>query len=142
MTSNISVIISSLVFLVDFSSSPIHAADPEEIRDFAPPPPCTPLDSEFFTFTKYRNIVINQTQFATVTPANVGMFPALSVLGIFNAFFTFPPGSVNVPRTHPRGTEILFVLEDCLEVGLTDTTEPVPNLFTQRLEKGDIFVFP
>ncbi|KAL2650523.1 hypothetical protein R1flu_018651 [Riccia fluitans] len=67
---------------------------------------------------------------------------ALSGLGVSNALLVYPPGSVNVPHTHPRGTETLFIIEGTLEVGLIDTTAPVPVLFTQTLQKDDIFVLP
>ncbi|KAL3679293.1 hypothetical protein R1sor_022249 [Riccia sorocarpa] len=107
----------SLLCLAAFFVLSAHGADPEEIRDFAPPPPGTNLDGNFFTFTKLRNINFDKGAFVNVT-------------------------TVNVPHTHPRGTETLFVIEGTLEVGLIDTTAPVPVLFTQTLKKDDIFVFP
>ncbi|KAG6546561.1 hypothetical protein Mapa_012110 [Marchantia paleacea] len=120
----------------------VHSADPEEIFDFAPPPNGATPDGSYFTFTKLRSIVANHGGFANVTAANVVGFPALSGLGVSNALLVFPPGSVNVPHTHPRGTETLFVIEGELDVGLIDTSAPVPRLFTQKLKKDDIFVFP
>lgn len=123
-------------------ASLVQAADPEEIRDFAPPPAGTPLDGNYFTSPKLRNLDVNQGPFANVTTVNVNDFPALSGLGVSNALLIYPAGSVNVPHTHPRGTETLFVIEGTLFVGLLDTALPVPNLFTQTLKEGDIFVFP
>ncbi|GJQ89885.1 germin-like protein 9-3 [Tanacetum coccineum] len=41
--------------------------------------------------------------------------------------------------THPRASELLFVLMDSLQVGFADIT---CKLFTERLHQGDIFVFP
>ncbi|KAL3690198.1 hypothetical protein R1sor_016507 [Riccia sorocarpa] len=98
-----STAVTTLLCLAAFAVLSVHAADPEEIRDLAPPPPG---------------------------------------LGVSNALLVYPPGSVNVPHTHPRGTETLFIIEGTLEVGLIDTTQPVPRLFTQTLQKDDIFVFP
>ncbi|KAK9994934.1 hypothetical protein SO802_024637 [Lithocarpus litseifolius] len=47
----------------------------------------------------------------------------------------------NPPHTHPRGTEILVVLEGTLFVGfVTSNTEN--RLFTKTLNKGEVFVFP
>ncbi|KAL3690121.1 hypothetical protein R1sor_016430 [Riccia sorocarpa] len=120
----------------------VHAADPEEIRDFAPPPNGTALNADYFTFKGLRNLDVASGAFANVTPANVKGFPALSGLGVSNALVLFPPGSVNPPHTHPRGTETLFIISGTLFVGLLDTTAPIPQLFTQTLQAGDIFVFP
>ncbi|KAL3689439.1 hypothetical protein R1sor_015748 [Riccia sorocarpa] len=149
-----STAVTSLFCLAAFLVLSAHAADPEEIRDFAAPPAGTALDGNYFTSTRLRNISVeNKGSFANVTAVNVNFFPALSGLGVSNALLIYPPGSVNVPHTHPRGTETLFItarmctvtlfiIEGCLEVGLIDTTAPVPVLFTQTLQKDDIFVFP
>ncbi|KAG6546558.1 hypothetical protein Mapa_012107 [Marchantia paleacea] len=120
----------------------VYAADPEEIRDFGHPSKGTPLNGNYFTFTKLRNIVVEQGAFANVTAANVNGFPALSGLGVSNALLSYPPGSVNVPHIHPRGTETLFIIKGTLHVGFIDTSVPVPRLFVQILQKDDIFVFP
>ncbi|CAD6238803.1 unnamed protein product [Miscanthus lutarioriparius] len=45
----------------------------------------------------------------------------------------------NPPHTHPRATEIIFVLEGTLEVGFITTAN---KLFTKTLTMGDVFVFP
>ncbi|KAL3689890.1 hypothetical protein R1sor_016199 [Riccia sorocarpa] len=46
----------------------------EEIRNFAPPPPGTKLDGNFFIFTKVRNINFDKGAFANVTTVNVSNF--------------------------------------------------------------------
>ncbi|CAD6238802.1 unnamed protein product [Miscanthus lutarioriparius] len=53
-----------------------------------------------------------------------------------SASLTTPP---NPPHTHPRATEIIFVLEGTLEVGFITTAN---MLFTKSLTMGDVFVFP
>ncbi|BBN15571.1 protein MpPR15l [Marchantia polymorpha subsp. ruderalis] len=142
MASRSALAVSTFLCLAALAALSAHAADPEEIRDFAPPADYAPPNASYFTFTELRNIDVKQGQFANVTNVNVVSFPVLSGLGVANALLVYPPGSVNVPHTHPRGTETLFVLEGTLEVGLIDTTLPVPVLFTQTLYKNDIFVFP
>ncbi|KAL3689441.1 hypothetical protein R1sor_015750 [Riccia sorocarpa] len=138
-----STAVTSLLCLTAFLVLSAHAADPEDIQDFAPPPEGTALDGNYFTSTRLRNVSVeNKGAFAIVTAVNVNFFPAISGLGVSNALLVYPPGSVNAPHTHPRGTETLFIIEGCLEVGLIDTTAPVPVLFTQTLQKDDIFVFP
>ncbi|KAL2994323.1 hypothetical protein AAZX31_10G159400 [Glycine max] len=44
--------------------------------------------------------------------------------------------------THPRGTEILVVLEGTLYVGFVASNQNDNRLFTKVLNKGDVFVFP
>lgn len=78
--------------------------------------------------------------FTTVTLVNVGVLPALQGLGMFTALLQFAAGEVNVPHTHPYGTQVLFVLEGTVvDVGLIDTTN---KLLTHTPKAGDIFVLP
>ncbi|KAL3679306.1 hypothetical protein R1sor_022262 [Riccia sorocarpa] len=97
-----STAVTVILCLAAFVVLSAHAANPEEIRDFAPPPPGTKLDGNFFTSTKLRNINFDKGAFANVTTVNVNNFPALSGLGVSNALLVYPPRSVNVPHTHPR----------------------------------------
>ncbi|WMV12286.1 hypothetical protein MTR67_005671 [Solanum verrucosum] len=57
----------------------------------------------------------------------------------------FAPYGLNPPHTHPRGTEVLAVLEGTLYVGFV-LSNPGPNmkneLFTKILHPGDVFIFP
>ncbi|WCJ24340.1 RmlC-like cupins superfamily protein [Euphorbia peplus] len=76
-----------------------------------------------------------------VTPVTVVQLPGLNTLGISMARVDFAPLGINPPHTHPRATEILTVLEGCLEVGFV-TSNPENRLITKLLNKGDVFVFP
>ncbi|KAL7255336.1 hypothetical protein ACSBR1_009479 [Camellia fascicularis] len=78
---------------------------------------------------------------STVTPVNVMQIPGLNTLGISLARIDFAPYGLNPPHTHPRGTEILVVLEGTLYVGFV-TSNPDNRLFTKVLYPGDVFVFP
>jgi oxalate decarboxylase/phosphoglucose isomerase-like protein (cupin superfamily) len=62
-------------------------------------------------------------------------------MGISLARIDYAPCGLDPPHTHPRGTEILTVLEGCLYVGFV-TSNPDNKLFTKVLNKGDVFVFP
>ncbi|GJS62204.1 germin-like protein 2-1 [Tanacetum coccineum] len=53
----------------------------------------------------------------------------------------YAPWGQNAPHTHPRATEILVVIEGSLLVCFV-TSNTDKKLFTKRLEKGDVFVFP
>ena len=74
-----------------------------------------------------------------VTAASVERLPGLNTLGVSMARIDFAPWGVNPPHTHPRATEIIFVLEGTLEVGFITTAN---KLFTKVVGKGDVFVFP
>ncbi|XP_073116931.1 putative germin-like protein 2-1 [Elaeis guineensis] len=77
---------------------------------------------------------------SNVTQVNVNQIPGLNTLGISLARLDFAPYGLNPPHIHPRGTEILVVLEGTLYVGFVTSN---PNqLFTKVLNKGDVFVFP
>lgn len=75
------------------------------------------------------------------TSVNVAQIPGLNTLGISLARIDYAPCGINPPHTHPRASEILTVLEGCLEVGFV-TSNPDNKLITKVLQKGDVFVFP
>ncbi|ERN01873.1 hypothetical protein AMTR_s00089p00121240 [Amborella trichopoda] len=76
-----------------------------------------------------------------VTPVNVMQILGLNTLGISLARIDFAPRGQNPPHTHPRGTEILTVLEGTLYVGFV-TSNPENSLISKTLNKGDVLVFP
>ncbi|CAL4969330.1 unnamed protein product [Urochloa decumbens] len=80
-------------------------------------------------------------QGSAVTPVNVAQIAGLNTLGISLARIDYAPYGLNPPHTHPRGTEILTVLEGSLYVGFV-TSNPDNKLLTKVLNKGDVFVFP
>ncbi|MED6220972.1 hypothetical protein PIB30_049914 [Stylosanthes scabra] len=78
-----------------------------------------------------------------VTPVSVNELPGLNTLGISLARIDFGAKGLNPPHTHPRGTEILIVIEGTLLVGFVTSNQNNTNqLFTKVLNKGDVFVFP
>ncbi|XP_030471971.1 germin-like protein subfamily 1 member 7 [Syzygium oleosum] len=77
-----------------------------------------------------------------VTQAFVNQFPGLNTLGISMARIDFAPGGLNPPHTHPRGTEVLVVVEGTLLVGFVTSNQLNNTLFTKVLYKGDMVVFP
>jgi quercetin dioxygenase-like cupin family protein len=78
---------------------------------------------------------------STVTLLNVDKILGLNTLGISLARIDFTPYGLNPPHIHPRGTEILVVLEGSLLVGFV-TSNTDNRLFTKVLNAGDVFVFP
>ncbi|KAF2289901.1 hypothetical protein GH714_039082 [Hevea brasiliensis] len=149
-------------FLVAFlllvlSSSYVFAYDPSSLQDF-----CVAIngskDGVFVNgkFCKNPNLTVAEDFFfpglnvpgntgnrvgSNVTLVNVDRIPGLNTLGISLARLDFAPyGGLNPPHIHPRGTEILVVVEGTLYVGFVTSN---PNrLFTKVLYPGDVFVFP
>ncbi|CAK9136590.1 unnamed protein product [Ilex paraguariensis] len=76
-----------------------------------------------------------------VTPVTVAQIGGLNTLGISMARLDFAPYGLNPPHTHPRGTEILTVMEGTLYVGFV-TSNPDNRLISKVLCQGDVFVFP
>ncbi|KAK2418966.1 rhicadhesin receptor [Trifolium repens] len=81
----------------------------------------------------------NNTFGSLVTAANVQKIPGLNTLGVSLARIDYAPGGINPPHTHPRATEIVFVLEGQLDVGFITTTNV---LIEKTIVKGETFVFP
>ena len=84
---------------------------------------------------------LNQVYTWHVNLVNIDKLPSLHyTLGISLARLDFAPHGLNPPHTHPRGTELLVVMEGTLFVGFVTSN---PNkLFTKVLSKGEFFVFP
>lgn len=76
-----------------------------------------------------------------VTPYNAAVIPGLNTLGVSLARIDLGPYGLNPPHLHPRGSEIITVLEGCVQVGFI-TSNPENRHFTRNLGKGDVFVFP
>ncbi|XXG65861.1 hypothetical protein AAC387_Pa05g3463 [Persea americana] len=81
-------------------------------------------------------------QGSNVTTVNVDQIPGLNTLGISLVRIDYAPNGQNPPHTHPRGTEILTVIEGTLHVGFVLSNQLDNKLITKTLNKGDVFVFP
>ncbi|CAH2039153.1 unnamed protein product [Thlaspi arvense] len=76
---------------------------------------------------------------SAVTGANVEKIPGLNTLSVSLARIDYAPGGLNPPHTHPRATEVVYVLEGELEVGFITTAN---KLFSKTIKIGEVFVFP
>ncbi|PIN13058.1 hypothetical protein CDL12_14324 [Handroanthus impetiginosus] len=81
----------------------------------------------------------NNSVGSLVTLANVEKIPGLNTLGVSLARIDYAPGGLNPPHTHPRATELIFVLEGKLDVGFITTAD---KLISKSIKKGDVFAFP
>ncbi|KAL5981744.1 hypothetical protein ACLOJK_015807 [Asimina triloba] len=79
----------------------------------------------------------NNSMGSQVTTAFVQQIPGLNTLGVSMARIDYAPGGLNPPHTHPRGTEMIFVLYGELEVGFITTA----NVFISKtIKQGEIFI--
>ncbi|MCO5605875.1 hypothetical protein L7F22_060059 [Adiantum nelumboides] len=115
-----------------------RGSDPELTQDFLVPVGVN-VSGDFFTFTGFRAGPQAAPHTFKVLKAPAEAFPALAGLGVSAALLEFQPGSQNTPHTHPRATELLYVVRGSLMVGLLDTAG---HFFNQTLQTGDLFVFP
>ncbi|KAK1571401.1 hypothetical protein Q3G72_016353 [Acer saccharum] len=127
------------------------AADPDSLQDVCVADltsavkingfPCKSNISEvdFFSDILSKPGATNNTFGSLVTGANVQKVPGLNTLGVSLSRIDYAPGGINPPHTHPRATEVVFVLEGKLDVGFITTANV---LITKSIKKGDMFIFP
>ena len=101
-------------------------------------------EADFFFSGLANPGVINNLEGSVVTGANVEKIPGLNTLGVSLSRIDYVPGGLNPPHTHPRATEIIFVLDSELAgsqyiaATLFTSTPAVPdNVFDQGLPNWD-----
>ncbi|XP_043715330.1 germin-like protein 5-1 isoform X1 [Telopea speciosissima] len=141
------------LFLICAMFSGTYASDPDMLQDVCVADltsgvkvngyPCKKAGnvsaSDFFYSGLAKAGMTNNTMGSVVTAANVEKIPGLNTLGVSISRIDYAAGGLNPPHTHPRATEMVFVLEGELEVGFITTANV---LISQTIKKGDIFVFP
>ncbi|KAH7834411.1 hypothetical protein Vadar_015681 [Vaccinium darrowii] len=142
-------VVAILVLIATFSNS--VSADPDLLQDvcvadfnnavkmngFACLPSFTA--SNFFFAGLAKPGVTDNLLGVNVSAANVMQIPGLNTLGVSMARIDFAPSGLNPPHTHPRATEIIFVLYGQLDVAFI-TTDNV--LVPMTVKQGEIFTFP
>ncbi|KAJ8760588.1 hypothetical protein K2173_015255 [Erythroxylum novogranatense] len=99
-------------------------------------------DDFFYTGLNKPGNTAATPQGSAVTQVFVDQLAGLNTLGVSLARLDFAPYGLNPPHTHPRGTEILVVVEGSLFVGFVASNQNNNTLFTKVLNPGDVFVFP
>ncbi|KAJ1377837.1 RmlC-like cupin domain superfamily [Sesbania bispinosa] len=131
----------------------VFASDPDTLQDLCVALPSSGVKVNGFACKAEANVTaadffydglakpaaINNTVGSVVTAANVEKIPGLNTLGVSFSRIDYKPGGLNPPHTHPRATEIVFVLEGQLDVGFITTAN---KLISKSIKKGEIFVFP
>ncbi|KAK9291776.1 hypothetical protein L1049_019726 [Liquidambar formosana] len=95
--------------------------------------------TDFFFDGLAKPGLTNNSMGSLVTAANVQKIPGLNTLGVSLSRIDYAPGGLNPPHTHPRATEMVFVLDGQLDVGFITTSNV---LISKTINKGEIFVFP
>ncbi|KAL9260010.1 Germin-like protein [Drosera capensis] len=134
-------------------STPSLANDPDPLQDFCVADPTFGIRLNGFPCKNPANVtaddfffagiakpgLTNTIQGSLVTGANVEKIPGLNTLGVSLARIDYAPGGLNPPHTHPRATEIVFVLYGELDVGFITTANV---LISKHIAAGEVFVFP
>ncbi|CAN1233677.1 Germin-like protein subfamily 1 member 20 [Linum perenne] len=137
---------SSLMWLTNaYDPSPLQdfcvAIDDPKYGEFCKDPMQAKADDFSFKGLNVPRDTSNQVG-SNVTLLNVDQIPGLNTLGISLARLDYAPnGGLNPPHIHPRGTEILVVIQGTLYVGFV-TSNPDNRLISKVLYPGDVFVFP
>ncbi|OVA16588.1 Germin [Macleaya cordata] len=145
-------IASTLLFLFVIGTG-IVASDPDLLQDICVADRSSAVKLNGFSCKEAANVTaadfffdglakpgtVNNSVGSLVTGANVEKIPGLNTLGVSLARIDHVPGGLNPPHTHPRATEVVFVLEGQLDVGFITTANV---LISKTIKKGEIFVFP
>jgi len=144
------LLLAMIVVALAIISSPVYA-DPDNLQDLCVADlnstlklngfPCksTATSSDFFFAGLATAGSTSNLLGSKVTTANVNQIPGLNTLGVSLARIDFAPGGLNPPHTHPRATELVFVLQGQLDVGFITTANV---LISQTIKAGEIFTFP
>ncbi|PRQ56705.1 putative germin, rmlC-like cupin domain-containing protein [Rosa chinensis] len=135
----VQLLMMTILVLALATSKRVLASDPDILSDFLLPQNSSTVDASFFTFTGFRGIFDQAPKTLKTTKASMVEFPALNGQSVSYAVLQLPPQTLFPPHTRPDATGLLFLLDGSLEVGLIDTKN---NLYTQKLQAGDMFVFP
>ncbi|GFY94350.1 germin-like protein 10 [Actinidia rufa] len=131
-------------------SNPV-SADPDLLQDVCVADPTSGVKmngfackasfnaSDFFFDGLAKPGLTNNTMGSKVTAANVEKIPGLNTLGVSLSRIDYAPGGLNPPHTHPRATEMVYVLYGVLDVGFITTANV---LVSKSIKKGETFVFP
>ncbi|XP_050235813.1 germin-like protein subfamily 2 member 4 isoform X2 [Mercurialis annua] len=94
---------------------------------------------DFFYDGISRRAFVNNSVGSVVRGANVEKIPGLNTMGVSLSRIDFDRDGLNPPHTHPRATEMIFVLYGELDVGFITTEN---TLYATRIKRGEVFVFP
>ncbi|KAK3418216.1 hypothetical protein EUGRSUZ_H04165, partial [Eucalyptus grandis] len=105
---------------------------------FCKNPSLTTVDDFFLSGFQVPRSTANPMD-SNVTQVTVDLIPGLS---ISLARINYGIGGLNPPHIHPRGTEVLLVLEGTLYLGFVTSNQLNNTFFEKVIHPGDVFIFP
>jgi quercetin dioxygenase-like cupin family protein len=143
-----------LLLLAAATVTVVMAADADPIDDFCVADLTSPIilnglvcvnpatvNGSTFAFTGFENAGSTSNSLGSaVTPGFAGVnYPALNTQGLALARLDYAPGGLVPPHTHPRATEVLYLVKGQLFVGFVGTND---KFYPANLKAGDVYVFP
>ncbi|XP_024526167.1 germin-like protein 1-1 [Selaginella moellendorffii] len=144
---------SLLLLLLCYVLAIVNAADPDPLQDFCvahlskdltingfPCKDASAATTEDFIFAALKNPGNTSNPFGVgVVPGSVREYPGLNTLGISIARLDFAVGGLTPPHTHPRASEIIYVVTGSLYAGFVSTDNRV---FARVITEGEVMMFP
>ncbi|KAJ7513412.1 hypothetical protein O6H91_24G006200 [Diphasiastrum complanatum] len=141
------------LLLVQFAPLNVNAADADPLQDFCVADltkdlylngyPCkTPaaVTTDDFVFDGLTAPPqTNNSVGASAILADVDTFAGLNSLGLSFAKLAFAKGGIIQPHTHPRASEIIYVVKGTLYAGFVTADN---KLFAKVISKGEVMIFP
>jgi quercetin dioxygenase-like cupin family protein len=143
-----------LMLLLAGTVTVVMAADADPIDDFCVADLTSPIilnglvcvnpatvNGSTFAFRGFENAGYTRNGLGSaVSPAFANRnYPALNTQGLALARLDYAAGGLVPPHTHPRATEVLYLVKGELFVGFVDTHD---KLYSANLKTGDVYVFP
>eukprot|EP00898_Chlorokybus_atmophyticus_P000266 jgi/Chlat1/123/Chrsp1S03224 len=125
------VLVLILLLTTGTTLSGVIAADPDPVVDL--------FDPEASVAATFNGLPAPAGTGGMVQRLNAATFPALTGQGQSYSLLTFKPCSQNPPHTHPRGSELLYIIEGQVTIMLIDTSL---RLRTSTLKAGDVALNP
>lgn len=110
-----------------------------KVNGFVCKPSAAVAADDFFFKGLAAPAATNNALGSVVTAANVEKVPGLNTLGVSMSRIDYAAGGLNPPHSHPRATEMIFVLYGELDVGFITTAG---KLVARSVAQGENFVFP
>ncbi|KAJ7563600.1 hypothetical protein O6H91_03G116800 [Diphasiastrum complanatum] len=141
------------LLLLQFAPLNVNAADADPLQDFCVADltkdlylngyPCkTPaaVTTDDFVFDGLTAPPqTNNSVGASAILADVDTFAGLNSLGLSFAKLDFAKGGIIQPHTHPRASEIIYVVKGTLYAGFVTAGN---KLFARVISKGEVMIFP
>nr|CAD1818490.1 unnamed protein product [Ananas comosus var. bracteatus] len=124
--------------LQDFCVANLQATD-ITVNGFPCKPTSSVVSDDFFFSGLSAPGNTNNMFGSNVTQGNVASFPGLNTLGLSMNRVDLVPGGINPLHSHPRSTELGFVIQGEVLVGFVSTANA---FYSKTLKAGENFVIP